>query len=83
MVKYSKSAIATGKGNFVIDQVALASPKKDEVIVQMKAAGLCHTDLDSLNWGKPIVMGHEGAGIVHQVGANIQDLQEGDQVILN
>lgn len=79
----SKSAIATGSGKFVIDNVHLSNPKDDEVIVQMKAAGLCHTDYDSLSWGKPIVMGHEGAGIVREIGAGVHDLQPGDQVILN
>jgi len=79
----SKSAIATGDGNFVIDEVLLADPQADEVLVKMKAAGLCHTDYDSLSWGKPILMGHEGAGIVSKVGANIRDFAAGDQVILN
>lgn len=79
----AKSAIATGDGHFVIDEVVLADPQADEVVVKIKAAGLCHTDYDSLSWGKPIVMGHEGAGIVAQVGAAIDDLAEGDAVILN
>jgi S-(hydroxymethyl)glutathione dehydrogenase/alcohol dehydrogenase len=79
----SKSAIATGGGTFVIENVTIADPQADEVLVKMKAAGLCHTDYDSLSWGKPIVMGHEGAGIVVKVGAAISDFAEGDQVILN
>ncbi|MEL7532432.1 MAG: zinc-binding dehydrogenase [Bacteroidota bacterium] len=79
----SLSAIATGKGQFVIEAVTLAEPQADEIIVKVKAAGLCHTDYDSLSWGKAIVMGHEGAGVVYQVGAAIEDLQMGDQVILN
>jgi len=83
MALISKSAIAKGDGTFVIDNVTIASPQSDEVIVKMKAAGLCHTDHDSLNWGKPIIMGHEGAGVVHQVGSEIRDYKEGDQVILN
>jgi len=79
----SKSAIATGDGKFIIDFVTLADPQPDEVLVKMKAAGLCHTDYDSLSWGKPIVMGHEGAGEVAQIGNAINDLFEGDKVILN
>lgn len=79
----SKSAIATGNGKFVIESVTLANPKPDEVIVKMKAAGLCHTDYDSLSWGKPIVMGHEGAGIVEQVGKDVREFTKGDKVILN
>lgn len=79
----SKSAVATGDGTFVITQVKLSDPKEDEVLVKMKASGLCHTDYDSLSWGKPIVMGHEGAGIIVKVGSAVQDLKVGDQVILN
>lgn len=79
----SKSAIATGDGEFVIEEVSLATPLADEVMVKIRAAGLCHTDYDSLSWGKPIVMGHEGAGEVAAVGEQVGDFQVGDQVILN
>lgn len=67
----------------MIDQVKLSSPRPDEVLVKMKAAGLCHTDHDSLHWGKPIVMGHEGAGIVEEIGAEVTNFAVGDRVILN
>lgn len=79
----SKSAIATGDGSFIIDRVTVSDPLENEVLVKMKAAGLCHTDYDSLNWGKPVLMGHEGAGIVEKVGAAVKNLKKGDQVILN
>lgn len=79
----AKAAIATGKGTFVLDTVTLAAPKADEVLVKIKAAGLCHTDYDSLTWGKPIVMGHEGAGVIKTLGDGVKDFSVGDQVILN
>jgi len=79
----SKSAIAKGDGTFVIENVSLADPQADEVLVKIKAAGLCHTDYDSLSWGKPIVMGHEGAGVVSKVGTAVLDFSVGDKVILN
>lgn len=79
----ARSAVATGDGKFIIDTVELAAPKTDEVLVKIKAAGLCHTDYDSLSWGKPVVMGHEGAGIVEAVGDEVTDFAPGDQVILN
>ena len=79
----SKSAVALGNGKFIITEVEVKDPQPDEVLVRMKAAGLCHTDYDSLSWNKPIVMGHEGAGIVHSMGSGIADLNIGDQVILN
>ncbi|NAS12873.1 Zn-dependent alcohol dehydrogenase [Poritiphilus flavus] len=80
---HSKSAIAKGDGDFIIDDVRVADPEGDEVVVRMKAAGLCHTDYDSLSWGKPIIMGHEGAGIVEKLGPDVSGLDVGDQVILN
>lgn len=52
----SKIAIATGDGKFLIDTTTIANPKKDELIIKIKAAGLCHTDFDSLTWGKSIVI---------------------------
>jgi len=79
----SKCAIAKGDGTFIIDNVTIATPKEDELIIKMKAAGLCHTDHDSLSWGKPIVIGHEGAGIVAQIGSEISNFNVGDKVILN
>lgn len=79
----SKSAIANGTGSFVLDEVLLADPQEDEVLVKIKAAGLCHTDYDSLSWGKPIVMGHEGAGVVANIGSGVKTFAKGDQVILN
>ena len=79
----SKCAIARGDGTFIIDTVIIANPKEDEVVVKIKAAGLCHTDHDSLTWGKPIVIGHEGAGIVEQIGSKVTGFQVGDKVILN
>ncbi len=79
----SKSAVAKGDGSFIIDHVILSDPQPDEVLVKMKAAGLCHTDYDSLSWGKPIVMGHEGAGVIEKTGNGIAHLKKGNQVILN
>lgn len=78
-----KAAIAKGDGSFSIENIKVEKPQQDEVLVKIKAAGLCHTDHDSLNWGKPIVMGHEGAGIVEAVGANVKSVKVGDAVILN
>ena len=83
MVTISHAAIADGKGGFIIDKTEIANPLADEVLVKMKAAGLCHTDYDSLRWGKSIVMGHEGAGVVIKTGENVKTVVPGDKVILN
>jgi len=79
----SKTAIAKGDGTFVIGSVLISPPQEDEILVKIKAAGLCHTDYDSLSWGKPIVMGHEGAGIIEAIGRDISEFEVGDAVILN
>ena len=79
----SKAAIADGKGSFLIDEIKVNDPDGDEILVQIKAAGICHTDWDSQNWGKQIVMGHEGAGIVTKTGPLVTKLKPGDKVILN
>ncbi len=79
----AKAAIANGTGSFAIETITVHPPKHDELLVEMKAAGLCHTDFDSLSWGKPLVMGHEGAGIVRAIGPGVSRFQPGDAVILN
>jgi len=80
----SKAAIADGLGNFSIQSIRVDdAPQEDEVLVQLKAAGICHTDWDSQSWKKPLIMGHEGAGIVKKVGPKVSSLKEGDTVILN
>lgn len=64
-------------------EIVVHDPLEDEVLVAIKAAGLCHTDHDSLFWGKPLVMGHEGAGIVAAIGGRVTHVKVGDSVILN
>ncbi|TMM58425.1 zinc-binding dehydrogenase [Maribacter algarum] len=83
MATHSKSAISKGDGTFVIDTVMVSNPKSDEVLIRLKAAGLCHTDHDSLTWGKPIILGHEGSGIVEVIGSDVKNVAVGDAVILN
>jgi S-(hydroxymethyl)glutathione dehydrogenase/alcohol dehydrogenase len=78
-----KAAVTDGQGSFQIDEIEIHEPEADEVIVQVKAAGLCHTDYDSLRWGKSMVIGHEGAGIVIKVGSDVKELAAGDAVMLN
>lgn len=78
-----KAAIADGKGGFLIDEIAVNTPGDDEVLVKVLAAGICHTDFDSLQWGRQMILGHEGAGMVVKTGSAVQGLQEGDKVILS
>jgi S-(hydroxymethyl)glutathione dehydrogenase/alcohol dehydrogenase len=78
-----KGAITDGNGNFSLEEIEVNAPSFDEVLVKIKAAGICHTDYDSLNWGKQMILGHEGAGVIEKIGRNVKDLNEGDSVILN
>lgn len=78
-----KAAVTDGSGNFSIQSIVVEEPAFDEVLVKIKAAGICHTDYDSLNWGKEIILGHEGAGTVVSFGTNVKGLSTGDSVILN
>lgn len=68
-----------------IETLELDPPGRGEVLVQIKAAGLCHSDLSVINGSRPRVMpmalGHEAAGIVMEVGEGVTDLQTGDHVV--
>jgi aryl-alcohol dehydrogenase len=73
-------------GPFLLERVALDGPRPDEVLVQVVAAGMCHTDLlvrDSRPASLPAVLGHEGAGIVQEVGSEVRGLTPGDKVVLS
>src|SRR6201988_2537394 len=69
-----------------IETVDLAGPKAGEVLVEIKATGICHTD-EYTRSGQdsegvfPSILGHEGAGIVVEVGAGVTTLRKGDHVI--
>lgn len=69
-----------------IETIQLEGPKEEEVLVEIKATGICHTDAYTLS-GKdpeglfPAILGHEGAGIVVDVGAGVKSLKKGDRVI--
>ena len=83
----SKAAIALAAGEpLVIDLVDLEGPKEGEVLVEIMASGVCHTDAYTLSGGDPeglfpSILGHEGAGIVRAVGKGVDTLNEGDHVI--
>ncbi|MBB5153660.1 zinc-binding dehydrogenase [Saccharopolyspora phatthalungensis] len=91
----SQSATGTAVRGVVLDEVAsgpsftelhLAAPGPNEVEVTIAAAGVCgsdlHVALGEWNVPRPVVLGHEGAGVVTRVGENVTSLEEGDHVIL-
>lgn len=82
-----KAAIALEAGQpLSIETVQLEGPKAGEVLVEIKATGICHTDAYTLS-GKdpeglfPSILGHEGAGVVVEVGPEVKSLKPGDHVI--
>ncbi|HVV73439.1 MAG TPA: alcohol dehydrogenase catalytic domain-containing protein, partial [Verrucomicrobiae bacterium] len=79
----ARAAIADGQGRFTIEVIDVAEPLGDEVLVEIRAAGICHTDHASLSWKRPLVMGHEGAGVVRAVGPEVAHVRPGDAVVLN
>ena len=78
-----KAAVTNGNGSFTIEDIEVHDPQADEVLVKIMAAGLCHTDHDSLSWGKQLIIGHEGAGVIIKTGSEVTGLAPGDSVILN
>ncbi len=83
----AKAAVAYQAGApLSIEMVDLAGPKAGEVLVEIKASGVCHTDAFTLSGDDPegifpAVLGHEGAGIVVEVGAGVTSVKPGDHVI--
>lgn len=82
-----RAAVALEPGKpLTIETVQLEEPKAGEVLIEIKATGICHTDAYTLS-GKdpeglfPAILGHEGAGVVVEVGAGVTSLKEGDRVI--
>jgi S-(hydroxymethyl)glutathione dehydrogenase/alcohol dehydrogenase len=78
-------AFAAGKPLEIID-VDLEGPKAGEVLVELKATGICHTDAFTLSGDDPegafpAILGHEGAGVVVDVGPGVKSLKKGDTVI--
>jgi aryl-alcohol dehydrogenase len=82
-----RAAVVREKGGpFSIETLSLEGPRRDEVLVKIVATGLCHTDMVARDKGypvpHPIVLGHEGAGIVESVGADVVKVAPGDSVVL-
>jgi aryl-alcohol dehydrogenase len=74
-------------GPFVLEELWLGEPRDDEVLVRIVATGMCHTDMAIRDQvypvPQPIVLGHEGAGIVERVGARVTKVRPGDHVVLS
>jgi S-(hydroxymethyl)glutathione dehydrogenase/alcohol dehydrogenase len=83
----TKAAVAFAAGESLrIEEVELGGPKAGEVLVELKATGICHTDEFTRSGADPegafpAILGHEGAGVVVEVGAGVTSLKKGDHVI--
>lgn len=83
----TRAAIALAPGQaLIVDEVDLAGPRAGEVLVEIKATGICHTDAYTLSGADPeglfpAILGHEGAGVVVEVGPEVRSLKPGDHVI--
>jgi S-(hydroxymethyl)glutathione dehydrogenase/alcohol dehydrogenase len=83
----TRAAVAWKAGEpLSIETVDLDGPKAGEVMIEIKATGICHTDAYTLSGADPeglfpCILGHEGAGIVREVGADVRSLKVGDHVI--
>jgi S-(hydroxymethyl)glutathione dehydrogenase/alcohol dehydrogenase len=83
----TKAAVLYEAGQaVVIEEIELDAPHQGEILVRMEAAGVCHSDLHvrdgHLPEALPMVLGHEGTGVVVEVGPNVTGLQPGDRVVL-
>jgi S-(hydroxymethyl)glutathione dehydrogenase / alcohol dehydrogenase len=70
-----------------VDEVTLDPPRRDEVRVRLVASGVCHSDFSLvtgiLRGRLPCVLGHEGAGVIEEIGEGVADLSRGDKVVLS
>lgn len=71
-----------------VEEIDIGDPRRDEVKIQMEASGMCHSDHhlvtgDMPMLGFPVLGGHEGAGVIIEVGPGVEDLEPGDHVVLS
>jgi aryl-alcohol dehydrogenase len=86
-MKTKAAIVHTANAPFVIEEVELAEPKQNEVIVKVVASGVCHTD-EGGRKGEyptpfPAVFGHEGSGVIHEIGPGVDTFKPGDHVVIS
>jgi S-(hydroxymethyl)glutathione dehydrogenase / alcohol dehydrogenase len=86
-LKYRAAVLHAAQTPMSIETITATDLQPTDVLVRIRAAGLCHTDLEviegSLRYPMPIVLGHEAAGIVEQVGSAARGVKVGDHVVLS
>ncbi|HEX4389077.1 MAG TPA: Zn-dependent alcohol dehydrogenase [Steroidobacteraceae bacterium] len=85
MTQSAKAVVVRALGAASVEEIRIEPPRYGEVSIRMAACGVCHSDLSALNgtiaYPLPLVLGHEGAGIVTAVGDGVRDFAAGDHVI--
>ena len=86
-LQYEAAVLHAAGTPLTIERVSAAALGNSDVLVRLRAAGLCHTDLEvlegSLRYPMPIVLGHEAAGVVEDAGSAVTKVRKGDHVILS
>src|ERR1700733_9199216 len=86
-LNYRAAVLHQSGAPLVIERVSAGPPGPADVVVKIRAAGLCHTDLEvmsgSLRYPLPMILGHEAAGIVEEVGSAVHGIRTGDHVSLS
>jgi aryl-alcohol dehydrogenase len=86
-MKVTAALIESRDAPFVLAEVELADMRPDEMVVEVHAVGMCHSDLSvraaATPFPLPAVLGHEGAGVVQRVGAQVTGFSPGDHVVLS
>jgi Zn-dependent alcohol dehydrogenase len=81
------AAVVREFNHFTVENVELDEPKANELLVRVRAAGVCHSDLHNLRGElrltPPFVLGHEGAGVVESVGSSVTRCKPGDRILVN
>jgi len=84
-MEITAAVLRAADGEYALEQVQLADPGPDQVLVRVVSAGMCHTDVvpRTLDMLLPIITGHEGAGVVEAVGEGVTGVAVGDHVVLS
>jgi Zn-dependent alcohol dehydrogenase len=80
---HGRAVISDGNSSFAVEEIEVGEPRRGEVLVELKASGVCHTDHDLIGASIPLVLGHEGSGVVAAVGDGVTRVAVGDRVLLS
>ncbi len=85
MVSITAAVLHQPATPFVLETITLEEPREDEILVRLVATGVCHTDIAMSKFllTTPLVLGHEGSGVVEQVGSKVRKVSPGDHVVLS